>query len=102
MPAKKFLTEFPFDPATFNWEQFKAALENEIATDDDLSTAKITQLTETNTALDATTKDLKVRLFDATVMKTGTPVTPTDSPAAGAGLNGTAPAVSDNDIFAIE
>lgn len=100
MPAKKILDEFPFDPATFNWEQFKAMLGAEIDGDETLTSAKITQLTETNTALSTSERDLKVRLFDATVMRQGTPVAPTDSPAApAAGAPGAAPVVTDDDLF---
>lgn len=100
MPAKKFLSEFKFDPSTFNYDQFKERLDAELDTDDDLATSKITQLTETNTALETSTRDLKVRLFDATVMKQGDPVAPTDSPSAPAGgAPGTTPVVPESDIF---
>jgi deoxyxylulose-5-phosphate synthase len=99
MPVKKFIEDFAFDPSTFNYDTFKAKLLEEATSDDDLAAAKITELTESNTNLSKSERDLKVRLFDATVAKQGEPVAPTDSPAAGGGPTGPAPAVPDSDIF---
>jgi hypothetical protein len=101
MPAKDFLEKFNFDPATFQYDAFKASLLSEIDTDNDLATTKITQLTEDTTRLTASERDLKVKLFDATVMKTGTPVDPAnDSPTGTVGATpGSAPAVPESEIF---
>lgn len=98
MPAKKLVEEFPFDPATFNWDEFKKRLTAEIDADDDLSTTKITSLEGERDTLKSSENTLKVKLFDATVLKQGAPVAPTDSPTAGAGQNGTA-TVPESDIF---
>lgn len=99
MPAKKFLDEFKFDPATFNYDEFKKRMESEIATDDDLTTAKITGLEGERDTLTQSERDLKIALFDATVKRQGTPVTPQDSPTQGGGNNDSAPKVQESDIF---
>lgn len=98
MPAKQFIEKFPFDPSTFNFDQFKEKLLEELTGDEDLSQAKITELTEQNTGYATSTRDLKARLFDATVLKQGDAVAPIDSPAGAAGGNSTEK-VPDADIF---
>lgn len=99
MPAKDYLEKFQHDPATFDYERFKAGLLAEIATDDDLNAAKITGLETERSTLSESERDLKIRLFDATIAKQGEPVVPTDSPANSAAGNSTTPVVTDADIF---
>lgn len=99
MPAKDFLAKFKHDPATFDFDKFKDALTAEIDGDEDLRTAAITDLTEKNTALTKSERDLKVSLFDATIARQGTPVSPTDSPASGAMSNTPVPPIPEADLF---
>lgn len=98
MPAKNFIENFKHDPTTFDFEAFKAKMLEEIIGDDDLNTNKINDLTEQTTNLSKSERDLKVRLFDATIAKQGPPVNPTDSAAVQGGSH-PAPPVSDADIF---
>lgn len=98
MPAKKFIEDFPFDPSTFNYDEFKKKVIAEIDGDTDLSTAALTTATTERDTLKANEVTLKARLFDATIGKAGDPVRPSDSPAA-PGHTSAPSGVKDSDIF---
>lgn len=90
MPARKFIEEFQFDPATYQHDAFKERLLAEITEDETLSTSKIDTLTSSEKSLRSENVGLKSRLWDATVARQGEPVNPTDSPTAGGGSTGSA------------
>jgi hypothetical protein len=98
MPAREFLDKFAFDPATFQFDQFKEKLLSEIDGDTEISTSAITERDTELKQLRGDKVSLQSKLWEATIAKQGDPVRPTDSPAA-PGPTSAPSGVKDSDIF---